>query len=1411
LTTFTFPVRLRYIAVLLVALTAVLVVPAAASAAPKGVVGVVGAVIDDAGTGEGEFSYTVGGVAVNQSTGDVYVVDAGNDRVQRFDADGAFVSQFGVSGSGEGEFTFNGEYAGIALGPDGSVYVADTGNQRVQKFTADGTFVHTFGLGVDPGGDPDVATFEVCTAGSGCQFGNPGSGDGEFSSPIAVGVDPNDPDVVLVADRDNNRIQRFDSSGAYLSQFEVSSPHRVAVDSTGSIYVLQLGSQVQRFDSAGAFPQVFAPDHIASPLDIATAGDRVFVAQTAPQDPENPDGPSNPVVLEFDLALDPAGQLMDTHTVAVRSSSVFGLAAHASGRIYVNTVIDGATSSIHRVFILDDGGIPPAIVTLLPASDVDATSATLRAEIDSNGPLPTDYRFEISSGGVDWTTVATGSVSGDTAETVSAQAEGLRPNTLYRFRVVTNKGFGNPDVISPELTFLTDVAAPEILQSRASAVDAASVTLVGSINPNSSATRYRFSYGIGAFTHAIPVPDALVGSGADAVFVSQVLSDLRPGTTYQFRLIASSPAGTTVGPTETFTTLATPASSDNRGYELVSPSDKVGGTGVGHWYGGPDAVGYVGIAAHDGERFAVRGQQGSVLADGAFTYANDWSFAERTVKGWTHRPGLSKRAFGVQAIADATISSAAEDLSLTGFTGAHVLRIFPEMENWPDTNVPVMRRWTEPGWELFGPLDLAQGIVGFGEGPKAVAADGSAFAISSNATRGLAGPGDPTSSVFGDLEAGAGSVYLDEITGPFSDTFPGDDGVRELVNVCTLGTVLPVGDCPVEPIGDRKWTLTSSGGASLTVGTATENPPASIMSADGSRLFFMSPDPAATTSTPPFPVVGPAQLFIRQRNTDGTVTTRWISQTTVADQSVSLRGPAFFEGASRDGDKVLFRTTAPLTGDDPNNGVTDPQPSSESSDLYLYDLPNGPDANPSTPDGDPAGGTLTRISAGPNGTGDCNSPLPTDPADAALRFASHDSSRVYFTCAAPLAGVPAPSNGTITAPGGNQTTQDELNLYLYDATNPAEPRWRFIARLPTGGMTRCAATSAGRGSVLAALAGGTGNGVAFAPSTNCVRGSSDGTLVTFLTDARLTADDPNTDSVDIYGYDATRDELTRISAPQRANSTDYPCVPGNDAGQRCWGDGGIGPGPMPLEMLGIATRPDAAKTKLAFFQSRSQLVATDTDNAYDVYQWRNGELSLISTGVSATDGAFYVGNDRTGQSVYFATRDQLTWQDRDRVLDVYTARVGGGIPEPVAPTACVVLNGACRGPGGGAPAPASDETARPGGGDVVAKRQTLSLAAVGAKARRRAARTGMLTVSVRVSEAGIVRLGARARLGGRSVKVAGARKRVGGPGVVRVDLRLSSRARKVLRHGRALGVTLRASQSGARSRSITVRLPGAKP
>jgi hypothetical protein len=934
---------------------------------------------------------------------------------------------------------------------------------------------------------------------------------------------------------------------------------------------------------------------------------------------------------------------------------------------------------------------------------------------------------------------------------------------------------------------------------------------------------------------------------------------------------------TTATPATAQTTPGAPTTPGDptRAYELVSPPYKISGNGAGNPSIGPGRAVGVGSGAYTAERFAVSGHLGAMLLDAPFATASDWALAQRIddQTGWQSHSPVTHPFQVSENYRMLFMQAAAPDFSTMLWAGnAGDLPFFEEMGalGTASAGSSLVSDWgnppgSPPRWEPIGPLQVAQRLPGTtGEYvfvAPTTSADGSHLAVS-GPVRGLAGDLDPTLDTLGPE---AHSAYIDDISAGLSDSWPGG-GIRIPAAACTgqdggpgqLRTRIPVRNAdgslgeaicaPPQTSPMRASRLVSDYGSMITwqrdsntIGTSNTN----VISTDGSRTFFMAPDPSLNSGDNPGATTCvdssaatkcPAQLYVRQRNADGEVVTRWISRPEAGrfggPGQAALLGTAYFEGASADGSKVFFRTNSPLTADDPNGEFQTPanlNPTTargaRSWDLYMFELSPGPDGNPATADGDPIGpgSKLTRITAGPTGTADCST-QPNVVAAAALRFSSQDGDRVYFSCSAPLGGVGDRATGTAAGTqGGTPTTADQTNVYLYDSNaSSAAGRYRFIARIPrttatspatNENLTRCASAAALRGASLLENR----ENLTFATSAlNCWRGTDDGAFATFWTLGRLTANDPDEfeldPSADIYAYDAETDELVRISAPQGSVDETYPCG-GEGAAETtdCYANPGQQAGifqSAPNPLLGVATDPVIAGDRVAFFESRSQLVDADTDDKYDVYEWHNGELKLITPPSASPDGAFFKGNSADGNNVYFATSDQLTWQDVDAVLDVYTARTDGGIAVPSPSPACAVLADGCQA-AGSAPAlrPDSRTSAPAPGSDVsLGVRRRVGIVRPGTRARRRAARTGVLAVGVRVSQPGVVRLGARARMGGKSVRIAGVRKRVAKAGRKVFRLRLNGRARKVLAGGRKLRLTLRVAQAGALSRSATVSL-----
>lgn len=224
--------------------------------------------------------YEVVGVAVD-SRQRVYVFNRGEHPVIVFDQSGAMVDAWG-----EGRFD---RPHGINVGPDDAIYCVDDLGCTVQRFTPHGELTLTLGTRGVPsdtgfteeaptvkyGGQPFNRCTNVAVGPGGDIFvsdgyrnarvhrfspdgrllrswGEPGTGPGQFNLPhgIAVGADG----TVYVGDRANNRVQLFDSDGAYQGEWrDLALPCDVYLDGDVA-FVAELGARASRPDAPASVP-----------------------------------------------------------------------------------------------------------------------------------------------------------------------------------------------------------------------------------------------------------------------------------------------------------------------------------------------------------------------------------------------------------------------------------------------------------------------------------------------------------------------------------------------------------------------------------------------------------------------------------------------------------------------------------------------------------------------------------------------------------------------------------------------------------------------------------------------------------------------------------------------------------------------------------------------------------------------------------------------------------------------------------------------------------------------------------------------------------------------------------------------------------------------------------------------------
>lgn len=185
-----------------------------------------GGLVDTKGVAGGQPGVFYGPRAVVvDKDGAVLVSDTGNKRIQKFDANGAFLGQFGIVGTFDGQFN---EQVGIAVSKDGSIYVADTWNRRIQKFDASFQYVAQWPvLGWDSESIVNKPYLVV-------------DGDGS----------------VYVSDPEGHRVLKFSDTGSILAVWgkfgsdatSFNLPVGITVDAVGNVFVADaMNQRIQKF------------------------------------------------------------------------------------------------------------------------------------------------------------------------------------------------------------------------------------------------------------------------------------------------------------------------------------------------------------------------------------------------------------------------------------------------------------------------------------------------------------------------------------------------------------------------------------------------------------------------------------------------------------------------------------------------------------------------------------------------------------------------------------------------------------------------------------------------------------------------------------------------------------------------------------------------------------------------------------------------------------------------------------------------------------------------------------------------------------------------------------------------------------------------------------------------------------
>ncbi len=208
---------------------------------------------------------------------------------------------------------------------------------------------------------------------------------------------------------------------------------------------------------------------------------------------------------------------------------------------------------------LSGAGVDVPNATTEAATQVTAEGATLNGTVNPNGAETTvTFEYGLTT---DYGTTAPAEESplpaGTGGQAVSASITGLQPGVTYHYRVVASNTAG--ETVGTDQTFTTGAADPFAITDPATNVEGRTATLNGTVNPNGGETTVTFEYGVTPdYGTTAPAEESPLPAGTGDQSVRAAITDLQPGTTYHYRVVAENSAGTTAGDDQTFTTGTAP-------------------------------------------------------------------------------------------------------------------------------------------------------------------------------------------------------------------------------------------------------------------------------------------------------------------------------------------------------------------------------------------------------------------------------------------------------------------------------------------------------------------------------------------------------------------------------------------------------------------------------------------------------------------------------------------------------------------------------------------------------------------------------------------------------------------------------------------------------------------------------------
>jgi hypothetical protein len=843
-----------------------------------------------------------------------------------------FASSFGGAGEALGQLN---EPGAVAVSESsGDVYVADRGNRRIDQFGPEGKPIAVWGFGVSDG----EQKYEVCT--SSCKAG---TSAGHSVAPGAIAVDnssgPSKGDVYVVVDprRKHGLLRKFGPNGEELSTIRQEGSavawegelDGVAVDGSGNLWVYRAvnteEATVERFNAA-------APNEFLSAMETTLESTEL----------ENKSEVSVPICPKPGFAVDGPGERMYADHERLDSEERCPEQVQIEEREENKKQPPKETSHAVVSALFKFHG-SEEFLEALSAGVVSQTTAAIAADQASSAVTPLG---ELAKGDVYLATGPTITALDSNREPIQKMelpgaapaAAGVAIESGSGQLYVADSANAQIDVFSPAGSgkpILGSIHCEGEAPSQACAQDLTptSARLTARIDPNGAATTFYFQYGTAscvehesACTDVPAPPGKDLGSGFGDQTAQVEITGLQADTTYYYRLIAENEHGKveSARTAETFFTTLPSAEGvllDHRQWQMVSPPKKgaplsladieepglvqAAEDGGAFAYGTPDS-------APSGEAEGNRSKQNTQFL---FTRgASEWQTQDITTP---HNKG---EGFVTEEPPEYQLFSA--DLSL-GLVEPESKLLFP-FES-PPLSPPL-------------PQEQREKTIYVRDNPP-IPAGSAEKAISEEAAKnsGYLAPG------YLPLVTGENDVAKN----PFGSSLELLDATSDLNHVIfesRVGLTKNSGGVSFSGSGLYEWNSGSPGNALQLVSVL---PGAEEVAAHGPKLGGLGVSRNAISSNGSHVVftatVGEnpaAQLFVRNTATTPATTTEasaaesGVVEPNKAELTNEALNKVRFETASSDGSKVFFKDTWPLTKD----STLHPTEGRHPSDLYEFNV-----------------------------------------------------------------------------------------------------------------------------------------------------------------------------------------------------------------------------------------------------------------------------------------------------------------------------------------------------------------------------------------------------------------------------------------------------------------------------------------